>query len=1215
MKRWIHVYSGALGLSLVLGAQAQVLTVEVGSPGTGPEPLVNHGDSWHFRKGTNEPQADWKTAAEAALDDTWQTGPGGFGYGDGDDATELSDMFNGYTTVYIRRSFTIVSAPEPGRRLALIMDWDDGFVAYIDGVEVARSSNVDVPDPVFDSTTVPGQNHEASAGAGGNPPSTFDLGLADELLGQGDHVLAIHGLNAGPTSSDLSLIADLQLGAETQTTGGGSLFAIVKAAQIPLTGTNTIAGATRVLVNGEEALWNEQTGEWSRTHSVTPGLNHLFVAAVDQAGKLLASVERDVIYETNTSDAGGLLSVNTTWDGGAIHVASTVTVPDGVTLTITGGASVLLAAGASIRVGANGVLQAIGTEAAPIFLGPLDGNTTWGDLTADGAGASVTLRHVELVAGQVRALTNGTVLVEDSLLRDMHVRQISEANHGAQVTFRRCHLNRYAQMHFDFTPVLIEDCLLENVTSDATDFEGAPAGILIRRNTYRFGIGANTDAVDTGHNVGLTVEQCLIRDFPDKAVSIADRSDGTVVRHSLILGCGDGISAYASSNCLAYGNTISGCRTGIFLRANAGIPAEVFATNNIVWGNSNQISVVNGAFLELTFSDVSGGFPGPGNLDVDPLFVAPLAGDYYLSAGSPVVNAALGGGAMGITLPVGGLPADPRALAVEVTGPNELTLRWIEDADNETGFEIQRSPDGATWEPLATTAAGTTSHVDASAALATRYFYRVRAVNDSGHSAYSNLSSGARQDAITYVREGTLNQDTTWSPAMGTILVLGSVIVPTNVTLTLAAGTRVMVTNSASLRAIAGGTIRAEGTPEKKVQLLPAQPGQLWGDLSARFAGASLLLRHAEVVGSQTTVYSNAVGMLEDCYFHDYVRAGSSILVAPIIMTHFAAPSVVRRCHVRNYYETLFRNGTLTIEDCLFENARGDGVDFDSALPGTVLRRCTFRHGDLGNVDAVDVGPGDIPGSTGVQIENCMMYDFPFDKGVSVGDEGSSHGTVVSNCFIFKCLSGVMAKDLCDVSVRHCTIVNNGWGFTNYNKINPTAADGGGILTNTYNNILWDNNITLSMWNNGRLYCDHNDLGNTNWTTDGSFANLDVNPLFENPVPSDPRLGDYRLQAGSPVRGAGRGGEDLGAHFPVGCPMAPSHPGISGLFMSGGQVVLQFWADNERTYSVSASEAITGAPWVKFANVGTNLVPRFLSFTNDIAPGTRFYRLASPALP
>jgi hypothetical protein len=34
-------------------------------------PLVNHGDNWHYRKGTNAPQSNWKTAADASLDATW----------------------------------------------------------------------------------------------------------------------------------------------------------------------------------------------------------------------------------------------------------------------------------------------------------------------------------------------------------------------------------------------------------------------------------------------------------------------------------------------------------------------------------------------------------------------------------------------------------------------------------------------------------------------------------------------------------------------------------------------------------------------------------------------------------------------------------------------------------------------------------------------------------------------------------------------------------------------------------------------------------------------------------------------------------------------------------------------------------------------------------------------------------------------------------------
>ena len=36
-------------------------------------------------------------------------GPMPIGYGDGDDATELSDMEDNYTTVYIRRTFTLAN--------------------------------------------------------------------------------------------------------------------------------------------------------------------------------------------------------------------------------------------------------------------------------------------------------------------------------------------------------------------------------------------------------------------------------------------------------------------------------------------------------------------------------------------------------------------------------------------------------------------------------------------------------------------------------------------------------------------------------------------------------------------------------------------------------------------------------------------------------------------------------------------------------------------------------------------------------------------------------------------------------------------------------------------------------------------------------------------------------------------------------------------------
>src|SRR5262245_24037163 len=100
--------------------------------------LVNHGDTWRYTKGSSPYQGDWKTVPDAGLGATWQSGPGGFGYGDRDDATTLSDMQNSYSTVYIRRSFTIPSPVDTNMHLILVMDWDDGFVAWLDGTEIKR---------------------------------------------------------------------------------------------------------------------------------------------------------------------------------------------------------------------------------------------------------------------------------------------------------------------------------------------------------------------------------------------------------------------------------------------------------------------------------------------------------------------------------------------------------------------------------------------------------------------------------------------------------------------------------------------------------------------------------------------------------------------------------------------------------------------------------------------------------------------------------------------------------------------------------------------------------------------------------------------------------------------------------------------------------------------------------------------------------------------
>jgi C1A family cysteine protease len=86
-------------------------------------------------------------------------------------------------------------------------------------------------------------------------------------------------------------------------------------------------------------------------------------------------------------------------------------------------------------------------------------------------------------------------------------------------------------------------------------------------------------------------------------------------------------------------------------------------------------------------------------------------------------------------------PAAPTNLAANAISHNQINLTWTDNADNETGFKIERSPDGASWQQIATTAANATAYSDTGLAASTAYYYQVRATNGVGDSAYSNIAT------------------------------------------------------------------------------------------------------------------------------------------------------------------------------------------------------------------------------------------------------------------------------------------------------------------------------------------------------------------------------------------------------------------------------------------------------------------------------------------
>lgn len=151
-------------------------------------------------------------------DDEWTDGAGPLGF----DAavhyplgTDLDGMRHNQSVLYTRKDFQLDAATLASiSTLNLSVDFDDGYVAFLNGAEIARSNlgapGVFVP---FDGTAASVNNASMESG-GSNPAAIENIAVDKALLIEGENVLAIQMCNASVGSSDLMVIADL-------TTNGG----------------------------------------------------------------------------------------------------------------------------------------------------------------------------------------------------------------------------------------------------------------------------------------------------------------------------------------------------------------------------------------------------------------------------------------------------------------------------------------------------------------------------------------------------------------------------------------------------------------------------------------------------------------------------------------------------------------------------------------------------------------------------------------------------------------------------------------------------------------------------------------------------------------------------------------------------------------------------------------------------------------------------------
>ncbi|MEN8155526.1 MAG: CotH kinase family protein [Bacteroidota bacterium] len=166
--------------------------------------IINVGDQWRYMVPEAEIDDSWKSSSAATTD--WSVGKSGIGYNDGDDSTLIGQTIS----LYMQKTFNISDLSEV-THAALFMDYDDGFIAYLNGSEIARSASMGDSGVAFGFDQPSLTGHEAVM-YNGDPPDSFYLSNHLDLLQEGENVLAIEVHNAGATSSDMTSIPFFLLG-------------------------------------------------------------------------------------------------------------------------------------------------------------------------------------------------------------------------------------------------------------------------------------------------------------------------------------------------------------------------------------------------------------------------------------------------------------------------------------------------------------------------------------------------------------------------------------------------------------------------------------------------------------------------------------------------------------------------------------------------------------------------------------------------------------------------------------------------------------------------------------------------------------------------------------------------------------------------------------------------------------------------------------------
>ena len=691
--------------------------------------IVPAGAVWKYFRGRSEPSGGTLGWTQESFDDrTWESGQAGIGFSDGDDATTLADMAGRYTTVYARKLFMLDAGAIRGE-LELVVDYDDGFVAFLNGVEIARAEAGEKSSSIaFDD--VASRSHEAG------DEEVFPAGAASDVLVPGTNVLAVVGLNASLASGDFSLHPRLRSRAALAEGCPGEHY--VSGSTALLRGAAPVPQTARVLVDGQPASFEAQSGAWSRVLAVPPVSATVLVEAVDAGGAPVASLGLKVI---RARSLGGEIASETTLgsSGGPVVVTGRVSVPAGSRLDIQAGCEILLGPGAGFDV--EGEIRADGSPGSPIIFTRLPCGANWGSFEFDDAVGQSIFRFCEWSFGTgspgCLSLTDSDLELESCAIRDIDGEGVHST--GGKSRIRRCLMERTNEaLSLDSGDTVVEFCTVRDVIGDSDLIDSNGSTDPPVRFSYNVIHGTEDDGIDLDRGNAI-IEGNIIYDCGDQAMSLVGAGN-SIVRGNICFRNSHGLSVknshvvFAELNTFAL-NTVTGVR-GVE-DTPGGQGGRVTLESSIVWGNGMQVMANSGGFVNVSFSAVQGVLlPGTGNIDLDPLFADLAAADFRLTQSSPCRGTGKDGKDMG-AIPFELLPLPPTDLAAAAVAGGGVMLAWRDASWVEDGYDVERARGAGPFELLQQLPAGSAVLIDEGAESGVAYGYRVRARNGAGVSAWA----------------------------------------------------------------------------------------------------------------------------------------------------------------------------------------------------------------------------------------------------------------------------------------------------------------------------------------------------------------------------------------------------------------------------------------------------------------------------------------------